>query len=471
MTFTTIPVDIVGPTYENQSLPFSAQVTRNLYHELNPTGRTTAALQSFPGAKAWLSGTAGEHDRGFHVMAGTLYKVSGKTLYKITDKPEQFDKGTILGSGRCIMADDGTRLVICTGAHRYEYNSSTDTLTNITSSTNFQAGDSVAHVNTQFIYDGTSANFFTSNPGTASTVTATDLGSAQSVGDDLMRVYAFNELIYLFGTSSIELLWNSGSGSPPFDFIQNSTMFIGLGALHSAANTQNWLYFLGNDHNVWRINNNQKQKVSSIAIANFLESVLDISNAKADTFTWNNQQFYALTVNNKTLVFCEDNEQWFELTYKAAQDEYLGNSFANVYGKLLLADKTDGNVFQLDKDTFTNNSNTIIRERITKPVDAIALGKPGQRLLLNRFEVVMETGTATATGDGADPQMMFQVSIDGGKSWRNEVWRNLGRTGETKKIEYYQSISGYSFQFRIKVSDPIKVSIHSAACDIKAAGW
>ena len=91
---------------------------------------------------------------------------------------------------------------------------------------------------------------------------------------------------------------------------------------------------------------------------------------------------------------------------------------------------------------------------------------------MGRFEVIMEMGVGLEMGQGQIPQMMFEASFDGGKSFTNPETVNIGRTGEGRiKAEWYHLESFYDCVVRVSVSDPVFISLHSAAIDLKEAGW
>ena len=149
------------------------------------------------------------------------------------------------------------------------------------------------------------------------------------------------------------------------------------------------------------------------------------------------------------------------------------NSYAYAHGKHLVSDYNNGNIYELDPDTFEDNGDTVILERVTQPVTADQLGGKGQRLLMSRLHIIMETGsTVLATGQGSDPQIMIAASYDGGKSFTNFDSVNVGRTGEGRiKVEWYNMASAYEICFKIRVSDPFYCAIHSAALDCRLEGW
>ena len=467
---TTVQAKIVGGTYAHRSLPLSAQRCINWWPEVELTGKEPVALVPFPGCKPWLSGVATEKDRGMHVMdTGQVFKVSGGFLYQVDSDVTQTNIGTIVGAGQVIMADDGTNLIIITGANAYHYDGAS--LLSITD-IDYEQGDSVAYMNNQFIYDGIGGRFAVSDAGLPTTINGLNYATAESYGDDLSRVFVHNELLYLFGSTSIESWYNSGVGNPPFDRIQSSTLKVGLGALHSVCSNKEFTYFLGNDLNVYQMRSYQLKKVTPIAVQSEF-SGFTTSDAKGFCFQMEAQEFYMITFPTSDRTFCFNEETgWFELAHSAAKNRHLTNSYVYAYNKHLVADYRNGNVYELDFDTFTDNSDVIIRERITHPITSDALGVKGIRIEMSRFQVIMETGTGTATGQGQTPQIMFSASYDGGKSYSDEDWVEAGRTGEGRlKIEWYNMASFYECVIKIKVSDPVKWVIHSAAIDLQPAGY
>ena len=67
---------------------------------------------------------------------------------------------------------------------------------------------------------------------------------------------------------------------------------------------------------------------------------------------------------------------------------------------------------------------------------------------------------------------MISSSIDGGRSFSNEDWIKLGREGESvRRVEWYNMQGFYDVIIRVRISDPCFTGIHSAAIELKEAGW
>lgn len=478
MTFQAVPVDVVGPQYKSRSLPVSAQTTKNLYPELVPTGNNDRVLMPWPGYTSFATQvSATSACRGSFVMNGVLYQVSDTDLYSIDPAGTRINLGTILGTNQCIFTyiiDNNAHdvLVITTGERGYTYNANTITLAEIVD-TDYTPGNSCAYLNNQILYDSNGQSFQISDAGNPSSLYSLNVTTENTLPDAVTRVFVKNQIVMVFGPQSFAGWYNTGAGNPPISRIQNSSKTnIGVGAVHSIADTRDFIYFMGSDKLVYRINQFQEYLVTPPGIANEF-SGYTISDAKAFTIRIEGQDFYVIRfpTDGKSYMYCENSDSWTELTNKNSETIYPANSYQYVYGKHLITDATTSAIYELDLDTYDNNGDDIIRERVTYPISAIALDKPGQRLLMNSFEVVMEMGTGLATGQGSDPKMMFEASYDGGKSWTNVATVPIGRTGESiGKVRWFNLASFYEVMIRMTMSDPVFFSIQKATIELQLDG-
>lgn len=467
-----LPVNIVGQTYQSRSLPLSAQSTIGLYPEFNPTGRTQKALHSWLGSIRRVTSAYGAN-RGSHVFKSVLYKVSGTSLVKVDENLAETLIGTIAGANRCIFADDGNNLIIVTGSKAYQYDLTT--LTEITDP-DLESPDSVAVLNNQLIYDGNNGRWVVASAGDPDDIPDINYAVAESNGDDLVRVYVFNQIVYLMGTGTIEPWFNSGSGNPPFSRIDGGIIeHIGLFALHSAVNTKEYLYFLGSDKNVYRISGYQAESITPPATSHQFFRLQAAEDAIANTVNIDAQDFYILTfpTANKTYVFSEQLNVWFNLTTGSDEDRYLMDSYQFVYGRRLVMDYRNGNVLELDYETFTDDTELQVRQRDTVPINGIELKLPAQKLIMSSFRLILHTGVGLESGQGSSPLFFVGTSIDGGRTFdfSGNPYINPGESGNNiitvqldKVLEFEDLI------IRIRVTDPIFVSIHGAAILVDKAG-
>ena len=289
MTFESVPVEVVGQTYQHRSRSLSSQRTVNLIPEFVLSGRSNTALTCWPGSKSFSDGSG--QDRGMHVFQNTLYKVSGTTLESIDTSGSRTTIGTVNGSAPCIFANDGNSMRIATGNKDYIYDGTT--LAEITDG-DLKPGNSVAYINQQMVNDSDGGQFQVSNVGDPDSIDALNVATAESAPDDTIRVFTFNQILFLFGENTVEPWENTGAGNPPFQRITQAVMPIGLSAVHSVASTTQAVYFLGSDRSVYRFTFNDPQSVTSPAIASTFENFSVVDDARSYIVNIEGQSFYVI---------------------------------------------------------------------------------------------------------------------------------------------------------------------------------
>jgi len=470
MTFQTIPINIAGGSYQDRSRSLTSQETRNFYQEYLEAGKDKYVIKSFPGQKIFGS-TTGGIDRGQHQMAEINYRVQDKTLWRVASDGTHTDKGTINGTGRCIFADDGINLFIVTTGYVYHYDGSTVT---IVTDSSIVGAQSVTFINNQFAYTFPTLTVF-SDVGDGSSASSLNAVNEESTPDDLVRDYAFDQILYRFGKRSVNGWYNSGVGTPPFDKIEGQTVSVGLSAIHSVNNTRDYVYWLGSDNQVYRMRSGQADPISTTAISAEIQGFDIIDDAFGEILTIDNKYIYVLTFpsENKTWALNEElgKDGWFELSEGVDSNRYNAGSISNVYEKVLIGDKDNGNLYELDFNTYDLNGETWQRRRVISSINGDMLGQKGKRVQMSRLELIIESGTGLIHGQGDDPQIMIEASYDGGASWDAGTWMKIGRLGNNvKRAEWFSMKSFYDMIVRITVTDPVDISIFSGAIDLRLAG-
>jgi hypothetical protein len=471
MTFQTLPVQITGGSYLSQSKPLSSQQTINFYPKSTPLAKEKFVMFSFPGLK--LSGTSAGIDRGFHRMSEELYQVKGQSLFRIAKDGAHTSLGAIAGVDRCIMANDGLNLFIVSRSGVYRYSLDDNAITLVTD-TNIVGAKSVAFINNQFIYTNDLFSIV-SNVGDGSTANGLNIIGEESLPDNMVRDYIFDDIIYRASERSIVAWYNSGVGNPPIEKLQGRIFQVGLAAINSIDRTDDALYWLGDDFSIYQSSAGAKLKISTDAISNEIQGYSTVSDAIANTFTIDGINFYCINFpsGGKTFVLNETLGQqgWFELSSGTNGGNYQGASFLECYGKTFVADVSNGNVYTLDAKTYTNNGDSIKRVRTTGSVNSEPFGVNGKMTQMSKAKFIMESGVGLISGQGEDPRIMVEYSDDGGYTWKHGSWPRVGRLGErTLQIEFYNLTKFYDRIFRISTTDPVSYSIFSATIDLRLVG-
>jgi len=464
--FDTIPYPSVGESYTSPSRPVSTQRTLNLYPEVvkGSTGLTQTALHNYPGLKPFAAGAGGEFDRGMHVFNSKLYQVAGGEFYLISASGVRTSFGSILGTNQVSMADNGVTLVIVTGAGEYTFDGSV--LTGPISISGANTPTNVEFINRQFIYDGNDGSFGVSGVG----LTTVPAGNYGIPSYTLIRSYVFNQNLYLFGSETIEPWQNTGGGQPPFARINQGIIEdTGISGRQAVSHTEKAMYFVSSKGDAKQLRGFQTETISSVAVANEWLSYT-LADAIVQTFKFQSLDFvvFSFPTNNRTWCYVEQYDFWLELSDGVNDDRWLGNSIRRAYNKIFVADYSSGNMYELDKDTFTNNGNVVMRERVFTSLGGEKFGSPRQRYQMSKLRLGVETGIGNAAEP--NPQLMISYSTDGGRSYGGEIFKDLGQDGEYNEISTDSNRHFKDLAVRVRITEPTKFALFSASLDIRKAG-
>lgn len=467
-----VPINLTGGDYQEKSRPLTKQVTRNFWPKAigSQKAKSRYVLQSFYGLKSFTS-QAGNKCRGMVKNQGKLYKVTDTTLYEVSSTGVHTSLGFIPGSNRCIMSTMGPQVIIANGSGNiYTWNGTT-----LTQNTDVNLGNpkGVAVLNNQAIYDaGTGQGFDISDVGTPNVINGLNNAQAESFSDNLQVPYAFRETLYLFGTETIELWWNSGQGNPPFDKIQGAVINQGLDAIYSVADNPDFIFFFGADkqfHTLTAGSSAVDTVISTPAMAKQFQEYSVTEDCIGWTMELEGQWFYVATfpIQDITWVYPIGGE-WFQWG-TGATGRIRANSYVNIFNKHLVGDYVTGNIYELDPETYTDVGETIIRTRDSAPIHGGLFKQDGKSFELNRLEINLETGIGLVTGQGSDPYLIISVSRDGGKTFGTERFVRVGKLGERIKV-----VTGGFGRFdtscviRLRVSEPIFWAIYDAQAELES---
>lgn len=463
-----VPIPLVGPSYANRELPLSAQVTKGLFPQIDLEARAIVSLHAFPGAKVFSTISGGGKDRGMHVRNGLLHAISNQTLYSINYAGTATSIGAIEGSGRCVLEDDGNQIIITTGGAAYVY---TTTLAKI-SDPDLVNPFTVAYLNQQFVFDQVD-QFKTSALSDGSSVDALDFAEAESRPDDILRVITYNQLVLMFGEGprgTIEPWYNSGTGRPPFARVVGGVKPYGIAGRYAIAASDEFLYFLDDKRTPRRMLGLDIQPIGNPALGVEWDSYSRVDDVIGMAFTLDQQTFFCLTfpTANRTWCYHEQSGSWFQLSDGVDNARHRMSSYIHVYDKHLVADHSNGKIYELDFDTFTDNGNVIQRERTTAMIEGGLYQQPGKEIFFGEYvEFVVQTGEGLATGQGSDPKLMIKFTDDGGRTWSAETQHSLGVGGDyLRKVRLFQQGSTFGRLYNLKFTDPTKFTLISAHADV-----
>lgn len=455
------PINLAGGTYKHKDLSLTAQRTINFMPQRQDAGNAKSPyiLESFYGLKPFAS--ASGKNRGEFEHGGVLYKLNGTTLSSVDSSGVFTTLGTIPGSGRAVFDGLSDTLIIVADGVAYTWDGSTFTTA---TDTDFESPYTVTVLNSQAIYDGDGGRFGTSGVGTPLNIDGLDYATAESKSDFLLRPYAYGSIVYMFGSKAIEQWWNSGERNPPFDKVQGGLINIGLGAVHSLAQDDQGLYFLGDDNQAYYMAGGVPTPLLPDVLVRAVSGFAIRSDAKGWTMQVDGQWFYVLkfTDGDSTFIYPKGGE-WFELSSGLKGKRYRGDGYVFCYGKHLISTE-NGDILELDINTFKDDGNTIRRVRTLSPIHSGLLGQPGKELEIGYFKLIGKTGTGLLTGQGSAPQVVLQYSPDG-ENFSTEIVGSVGKMGQMTEIIFDIGEAYENWIFRLISTDPVYSSWHGAAID------
>ena len=464
----------VGGSYTARSRTFDAQRSLNLYPEMSGSGtsRSVAALYGTPGLALWAS-LAGGPVRGLLRFNETqALAVVGSTVYALTTAGVGVAIGSIsAGTAPVSMASNGTTVMLVTGGtDGYFIDPAAGTVAAITDP-DFLGGVRVDYIDGYFVWNVPGTGKFQISQLLGTDIDALDFATAEGSPDNLLSLIVDHRELWLMGVSSTEVWFNSGNIDFPFERIQGAFLEVGCAAASSVAKMDNSTFWLAADDRgqgmVMRAQGYQPQRVSTHAVEYAIGQMTSISDAVAYTYQQEGHSFYVLNfpAAGQTWVYDASTEQWHERAWRDPLLATLGRHRAQVHmafaGQNIVGDWETGNLYRLDLDTYTDNGAPIVR---TRRCAHIAAG--GRWQFFRSLQVIMETGVGLATGQGSDPQAMLRWSDDGGHTWSNEHWSQMGRIGGYSQRVFWRRL-GMTTKLRDRVyecsgTDPVKVVIMGA---------
>lgn len=434
-----------------------------------PEAKGQAPLFGSPGIKAFA--TAGNSPcRGSHNYQGSAFFVQGTELYAVRANGSAFlQPGNIPGTGPVSMADNGQQMCIVNGVHGWIYDS-TAGLVQITD-TAFSPARTVSFMDGYFLFDHRDTNqWFISDLYNGFVYSGLDFASAEAQSGKVVAVWENLQLVYVFTTSHIELWYDAGTASFPFQRYQGAVIPYGCEAPHSIVRQDGALFFLGADKVFYRLQANVVIRISTHPIEDILAKDPDLSRAETFTLTIQGHKLVFLTLPGSNLTLCWDisTGRWHDRDSVddafVSLGRYRGRNALQVYGKTLMGDAFDGRIGELDWSTYTEYGLPMMGL-----IDTVNQHYDRRRVFCSRFELDMEFGVGNTVEPGADPQVMLRKSTDGGKTFGNhQPWRAMGKQGEYDGIRLRWLRQGQARQmmWRLVYTDPVQRVIIAAHGDV-----
>lgn len=464
---------ILGSSYVARSVNAADARMVNLFPEIvAEAGKEPAFLNRAPGLRKLATVGTGPI-RGMWAFGGNAYVVSRDKLYKVDSDYNVTTLGTVAGTeGSVSMADNGTQLFIACNPQGYIYNATTNVFQQITDS-DFPGAVTVGYLDGYFVFnEPNSQKIWITGLLDGTSVDPLDFASAEGSPDGVVGIIIDHRELWVFGTNSVEVWYNSGAADFPLQRIQGAFNELGCAAPYSIAKMDNGIFWLGQDARgqgiVYRANGYTGQRISTHAVEWHIQQYANMSDAIGYTYQQDGHSFYVLIFPsaNTTWVYDASTQAWHERAGFSAGEFTRHRSNCQVFfnGENIVGDYQNGNIYAFDLDVFADNGEIQkwLRSWRALPTDKNDM----RRTAHHSLQLDCETGVGLNDGQGSDPQVMLRWSDDGGHTWSSEHWTSIGGIGQYGKRAFWRRL-GMTMKLRDRVyeisgTDPVKIVIMGA---------
>lgn len=295
---------------------------------------------------------------------------------------------------------------------------------------------------------------------------ALQYASKEAYTDNLNSVTVDNGNLVLLGAISTEYWQNTGGYPFPYQRIAGSPCDVGVSARASVARCGGQMYFLGRVRNggisVFRMNNYRPEPVSTADLDFLINNYTNPGDAVAFGYRQNGHDFYQISFQAEAVTWLYDatTNAWSTLV-SHGYTRNISNRATQFEYKVVTCNFSNGQLYTLDPEVYTENGLPIIRELITPH---FYKGDSFNKLHIYRLRLDMEQGVGLNNGQGQNPQVMLQISRDGGYTYGMEMWTSFGAQGEfLKRAEWRRLGVSRNYVFKFRISDPVKVVLIGAA--------
>ena len=374
-------------------------------------------------------------------QGGKLWRFRGGAATQVGNVPDS----------PTVMVSSGSHIAIVAGGSYYLYDGSSVTLY-ATGALTDPVG--VAYQDGYFILAGTSggrADAITiSGLDDGTTFNALDFAFAESAADSLVGLVSDHGEVWLFGTKTIEIWYNSGAADFPFQ--RNAGAMIERGCLGGIAKEDNAVFWVGPDRVVYRGTSGAPQVISTLEIGDLLRAGTILG---AFNFTDRGHKFYGIMRDGAPML-CYDvtTGLWAERSSGLLYGPWDCVCRAEVGGVEYFA-TTSGRIVTQSEAVYTDFGVKFLAEGVSVPVD-----KNGGQFCVTKVHFNVAMGAIT----GPDvPEIVLQTSKDG-RTWGAEKWRTLGILGDYFSRVVWHGLGTFRrFQIRIRCTEPVQRDLYGVA--------
>lgn len=428
-----------------------------------PEGRAPTAILGSAGIKAF-STIATSPQNAAIAFNGGLYCVAANTLYSVDSGGTATSIGTISGTGSVDIGKGVDQIAILRNQSLWVY--SGGVLTQVTDADFTSRGASkMATLDNYggFIEPG-SGRFFISDLADFTVYDPLDFATAEGAPDNLVSIESNQRQFVLFGETSIELWDNVGGSGFPFLRVSNGYVENGCIGKDATCAADNTVFWLDQDRIFRRLEGITPRRISNDGTEQQWQDYSTVNDVKAFSYVFDGHTFIVLQfpTQGATWVYDINTGEWHERA-SYGYDYWRAAWVVQAYGRTFVGDTETGNIGEIDANTYSEWGDILSREATTGVVQ-----NERRWMFHDILELDLEVGLGIESGQGSDPEIMLDLSNDGGRTFIAKSNRKLGTAGQFSKNVKWQPLGRSKERvYRFRVTDPVPFSIQAARLDVR----
>jgi len=329
----------------------------------------------------------------------------------------------------------------------------------------FLGSNVVAYQDGYFFFAKPGTNQVYSSNNNAVTFNALNFLNLSGSPAAILNMVSMHRNLYIQTSETTEVYYDAGvSPGFPFARINGGYLEQGLAAQFSLCQTANAMFWLGQDKSgkgiVYTTATFLPQRISTFAIEEEFDTYSTIADAVAYTYQEAGHQFYVLNFPTveKTWVFDISTKLWHERAYNSNGQLIMQPGIYHAYGFgiHITGDYSNGNIYQMSQEIYSDNGTPILRKRV-----APHIAKDMLRIFYQSLQLDIQQGDGLdGIQQGSNPLCMMRFSDDGGRTWSNLSQVSFGKIGQTKTRAIFRRLGQARDRvFEVTISDPVFVAI------------
>jgi hypothetical protein len=294
---------------------------------------------------------------------------------------------------------------------------------------------------------------------------------AEAKPDGALRAIPWQDQLYIFGPSSIEIYQDTANTPPAFPYSLVNSMSTGLAGRYAVAGHEDGfggkgLIWVADDNTVVILNGYQPNKVSPPELDRLIEAVADKNTLEACVYISGGHPKWVLSCPNWSWEFDLNTQKWNErASYLIPR--WRGTQAVFAFGQWIVGDTisdsdsiSGSKLLGVDEMNHTEDGDPLLYRLESGPV-----AKFPNRTVVPRADFNFSTGTGIATGPdpiATQPRVRISWSDNGGVHWGNPLHRELGvqGRGEQRVTVTRTGMTGpMGRRWRLDVTDPVHVGL------------